>query len=168
MLPVRLVIMGPAGTGKTTLASALAAHWGIEFVDGDGLHLASNIAKMRRGEALTDDDRLPWLEAIADILRSHVERRRSVVIACSALKRAYRDLLRKADPGLRLVFLNAPRAVLEARVADRTGHFLPAELVADQCAQLERPGPDENVLTLDATAPVAALVANVQSWLLTG
>lgn len=159
-----VLLMGPAGSGKTTLGREVAAWLCTEFVDGDALHSASNIEKMRREERLTDADRDPWLDRIAAVIRAHVAGR-GIVVACSALKRAYRDRLRGADATLKLVLLNAPQIVLEERVRARQGHYMPAELVADQCAQLEIPGADEPALLLDATAPVEALLLQVQNWL---
>lgn len=143
--------MGVAGSGKTTLGAALAAQFGAPFVDADDLHPAANVAKMARGEALGDADRAPWLERVAEALAGG-----PVVVACSALKRAYRDRLRRAG-GVRFLHLDAPREVLAARLAGRRGHFMPASLLDSQLATLEVPGPDEAV-TLDASLPPEALL----------
>jgi gluconokinase len=159
-----VLLMGPAGSGKTTLGQEVAAWLGTEFVDGDALHSTANIEKMRRGEGLTDADRGPWLDRIAAVLRSH-RAGHGIVIACSALKRAYRNRLRSADPTLKLVVLNAPPFVLQERVRARQDHYMPAELVEDQCEQLEIPGADEPALLLDATAPLGELLLQVQNWL---
>jgi carbohydrate kinase (thermoresistant glucokinase family) len=134
---------------------------GIAFIDADDLHPAANIAKMRRGEALTDTDRQPWLDRVAIEIAHAATVDRSLVIACSALKRAYRDRLRAADPALLIVFLDASQEKLEARLKAREGHFMPASLVASQLATLERAGSDEHALTLDAERPVEKLVAQV-------
>ena len=165
MRPVRVVLMGPAGSGKSVLGERLSAQLGIPFVDGDKLHPAANIEKMRRGEPLSDADRWPWLDAIAAVLRSRANAGDSVAVACSALKRSYRDRLRAGDPHLNLVLLNAPLAVLQKRVARRSGHYMPASLVQDQCDQLEWPAPDEGALVLDATEPVGQVADAVSRWL---
>jgi len=141
---LRLVVMGVSGCGKTTLGAALAARLGAGFVDADDLHPPANRAKMARGEALTDEDRAPWLDLVTGVLRD----RAPVVVACSALRRAYRDRLREAGK-VRFLHLAAPREVIAARLAARQGHFMPASLLDSQYATLEPPGPDEAV-TLDA------------------
>ncbi len=158
---VRLVVMGASGVGKTTLGKALAEKIGCAFVDADDLHPPANVAKMRRGEALDDADRAPWLDAVAGEIARCAGEGRCVVIACSALKRAYRDRLRRADAALVFIYMEATRAVLEDRLARRTTHFMPASLVASQLATLEPPGADERVIRVDATLPVAELVAEV-------
>jgi carbohydrate kinase (thermoresistant glucokinase family) len=153
--------MGPSGSGKTTVGLALAAALDCDFADADDLHPEANIEKMRRGEPLTDDDRWPWLARVADVIAAHKTHDRSVVIACSALKRIYRDRLREADPELILIVLDAPAAVLESRLKLRAGHFMPASLIASQIATLEPPGVNEHAHLLDATQPVDRLVARV-------
>lgn len=160
-MPHRLLVMGPSGTGKTTLGRALADALKVDFIEGDDLHPPENVAKMRRGEPLTDADRWPWLARIADTIVTHKRNNSSAVITCSALKRIYRDRLREADPALLFVALTAPRAVLESRLKARTAHFMPATLVESQIAAFEPPGTDENAITLDATQPIDALVAKV-------
>ncbi|MBV8801302.1 MAG: gluconokinase [Alphaproteobacteria bacterium] len=160
----RLVLMGPAGSGKTTVGKLFAARHGIPFVDGDALHPAANIAKMARGEALSDADRAPWLDRVAALLSEHAAAHRSIVIACSALKRSYRDRLREAGSGVRFALLTAPRAVLEERVRARADHYMPTSLVADQCDQLEPPAANEHALLLDATMPVENLAGEIAVW----
>lgn len=165
LAPARLVLMGAAGSGKTLLGQRLSAQLGICFVDGDSLHSAVNIEKMQRGEPLSDADRWPWLDKIASLVRARADAGESVIVACSALKRRYRDRLRAADPHLKLVLLNAPVSVLQDRVARRSGHYMPATLVRDQCEQLELPAADEGALVLDATEPVGRLADKVGAWL---
>ena len=154
-----LVVMGVAGSGKSTIASALARQLGREFRDGDSFHSADNVAKMARGEALSDHDRLPWLDSIAAWLAASPGR----IVACSALKESYRDRLRVAGPLLFLYLDIAPSTARE-RVSGRHGHFMPASLIDDQFATLERPTSDEpDVLWLDGEAPEPVLLARALS-----
>jgi gluconokinase len=150
-LPV--VVMGVSGSGKTTIGTRLAHALDLPFVEGDELHPRENIAKMSRGEPLTDEDRAPWLAAVGRVLTDSERYPSGVVVACSALRKAYRDRLRTRAPGVRFVFLDAPRTVIEPRVAARSHHFMPPSLLASQFATLERPGTEEtDVVTVDATA----------------
>ena len=150
---MRIVVMGVAGSGKSTLGAALATRLGAAFVDTDDLHPPANRAKMAAGTPLTDADRAPWLDLVAEVLRD----RAPVVVACSALRRAYRDRLREAG-GVRFLHLAAPKEAIAARMAARRGHFMPASLLDSQYETLEPPGPDE-ALTLDARLPPEALLA---------
>lgn len=157
-----IVVMGVSGSGKTTVGRALAAHDGLAFVDGDDLHPAANVAKMQAGHPLDDEDRWPWLDRVAATLADGAASPAGIVVACSALKRAYRDRLRAGAPGVRFVLLDLDEAEALARVAHRAHHYMPASLVASQFATLERPGPDEpDVLVVDGTAAVADIVAAV-------
>ena len=141
--------MGVSGAGKSTLAAALARALGAAFIEGDDLHPPGNIARMSAGEALSDDDRLPWLRAVADAL-AEAAADRGAVAACSALKRAYRDLIRRrAGLPVRFVYLEVDAATLGERLARRQGHFMPASLLQSQLADLEPPGPDEDALVVD-------------------
>lgn len=158
---LRLVVMGVSGVGKTTLGHALANRLGIAFLDADDLHPPANVAKMRRGEPLNDDDRAPWLAALAGELRRFRERDEGVVLACSALKRRYRKQLREGDENLILLNLTATYEVLKARLTSRPGHFMPAALLDSQLAALEPPDADEAALMLDAALPVSTLVESV-------
>ncbi len=142
----RIVVMGVAGSGKTTVGSELAAALGVEFVDGDSLHPPANVAKMRSGAALDDLDRWPWLDAIAEQLR----RPSGSVVACSALKRSHRDVLRRAAD-VRFVHLALDRTTAEARATLRTGHFLGPTLVSSQFDALEDPSGEADVSIVDAT-----------------
>jgi gluconokinase len=156
------------------VAQALAAQLGLDMVDGDDLHLPESVAKMRAGQALNDADRWPWLERIGQCLAQHVTPelpsrfgRSGRVMACSALKRSYRDRLRSLAPAVRVVFLDGDAELIRQRLSARLGHYMHAELLASQLQTLERPQPDEpDVLTLDLSLPVAELVrlAQAQLW----
>jgi gluconokinase len=152
-----VVIMGVSGAGKSTIGTLVARRLGLSFHDADDFHPAANIAKMSAGQPLTDEDRWPWLDAIGAHLQAHAAT--GCVVTCSALKRAYRDRLRAAAPGLRFVFLHGAQALVAARQAARQGHFMPASLVASQFATLEHPAPDEGVIELDVDAPPDAIAA---------
>jgi carbohydrate kinase (thermoresistant glucokinase family) len=157
---VVLVVMGPSGAGKTTVGRALAVALGWHFVEGDDLHPAANVAKMRRGEGLTDEDREPWLRAIAATAADALDRGLSIVIACSALKARYRDVIRGGRDDVHFVYLSAGPELLRRRVATRSGHFAGPALVTSQLAALEEPV--EDALTLDARQPVDALVTSIR------
>jgi gluconokinase len=150
-----LVVMGVSGAGKSTVGARIAATLGLPFADADDFHPAANIAKMSRGEALSDADRAPWLDAIGAHLAAHAAS--GCVVTCSALKRAYRDRLRAAAPALRLLFLTGAPALIAARQESRADHFMPASLVASQFATLEPPGADEDAILLDVAAAPDAL-----------
>jgi gluconokinase len=154
-----IVVMGVAGSGKTTLAARLAEKLGIPFVEGDSLHPPANVKKMAGGIPLTDDDRWPWLEAIGE--RMEVERvtGHGVVVACSALKRAYRDCLRTHVHGkIHFFLLDGSRQLIGDRMKHRKGHFMPPALLDSQFATLERPAPDEHAVILDISHKPAQLV----------
>lgn len=144
--------MGVSGSGKTTVGEALAARLGVRFADADALHPRANVDKMAAGIPLTDDDRWPWLDLVGAELAGG-----DVVVACSALRRAYRDRLRRAAPGLRLVFLHGSPALLAERMGHRPGHFMPTSLLDSQLATLEPPAPDENALHFDVAESVDAI-----------
>ena len=149
---MKLVVMGVSGCGKTTLGKALADRLGASFVDADDLHPPENVEKMRQGQPLTDADRAPWLDLVANTLRTNAP----VVVACSALKRAYRARLRQAGE-VRFLHPAAPFDVIAARMAARQGHYMPPALLASQFSTLEPPGPDEAV-TLDASLTPDAIL----------
>jgi gluconokinase len=138
-----IVVMGVSGAGKSTVGAALAARLGVGFVDADALHPAANVDKMAAGIALTDDDRWPWLALVGSTLAGAASE--GLVVACSALRRAYRDAIRAAAPEVLFVHLAVPRADLDERVAGRPGHFMPASLLDSQLETLEALGPDEGV-----------------------
>lgn len=159
--------MGVSGCGKSTLGAALAEALGLPFVEGDELHPPANVAKMAAGIPLTDADRDGWLATIAARLSDSTAVQRGVVLSCSALKRAYRDRLRAAAPGLRFVHPSADASVLEARMAQRTGHYMPPSLLPSQLRTLEPPAPDEHAISLDATQPPDALLRQALARLTT-
>lgn len=152
---VSVVVMGVSGSGKTTMGELLAARLGVPFVDGDDLHPAANVEKMRSGHPLTDEDREPWLDVIGARLAES-----PVVIACSALKRVYRDRLRTAAPRLRLVYLRGSAGLLRHRMERRVGHYMPPRLLESQLATLEPPEDDERPIVLDVTGDPDALASH--------
>ena len=154
-----LILMGVAGSGKTTLGEALSRRLGWEFRDADRFHPPANIAKMSAGTPLQDADRWPWLQAIRNHMVSEHAAGRSGIIACSALKQTYRDLLGGAgDPWVRFVHLSGSRDLIEGRMRAREGHFMPVSLLDSQFATLESPA---DAITLDIASPPEALVDEV-------
>jgi gluconokinase len=156
--PLVVLVMGVSGSGKTTVGSLLAERLGARFGDADAFHPPANVEKMSKGIPLGDEDRWPWLDAIAAAIAAWRAEGRDVVFACSALKRAYRDRLRAGCGDLRLVHLAGDEELLAGRMVKRTGHFMPATLLRSQLATLEAPGPDEAPITLDVRFPPDALV----------
>jgi gluconokinase len=159
--PPILVVMGVAGAGKTTVCELIASGLGWRFVDGDDLHPQANIDKMRSGVPLTDADRAPWLEAIGDWIDGRAARSEPGVVACSALKRAYRDALRAGRPQVRIVYLRGSQSRIAERLAERSGHFWPARLLASQFADLEPPGADEDAIVVGVEQPPEAVAKAV-------
>ena len=157
-VPLAVVVMGVSGCGKSTVGQQLAEALGAAYIEGDAFHPPANVARMAAGIALTDEDRAGWLEALAAQLAAARREGRSVVLACSALKRTYRDTLRSGAPGLRLVHLHGRREPFAARLAARQGHYMAASLLDSQLATLEMPGEDEAPITLDIDAPPDVLV----------
>ena len=156
-----VVVMGVSGSGKTTVAVMLAGALHCQFLEGDDLHPPSNVTKMHGGTPLTDADRWPWLRKIAaeiDSWRSHGE---SGVVTCSALKRAYRDILIGDRPDVTLVYLRGSRALIQQRMAARHEHFMPVALLDSQFATLEEPGPDERPVVVDIGGRPAEIVAEI-------
>jgi gluconokinase len=156
--------MGVAGSGKSVVGAALAHALGVEFVEGDRYHSALNVERMSRGIPLTDDDRAQWLRLLAERISEARLAGRGLVIACSALKRSYRDVLRAGASNVRFVFLEGDRALIADRIARRSGHFMPPSLLDSQLATLEAPSSDENAWVCDVRKSprelVAALVAD--------
>lgn len=154
--------MGVSGSGKSTIGSALAARLDVPFVDGDDLHPAANVDRMRAGEPLSDEDRRPWLDAVGAWLAAHPE---GGVTACSALRRSYRDRLRAHAPSAWFVHLDGDPALVAGRQAARRGHFMPASLQASQQATLEPLEPDEPGVRVDVALPPETLVEQVLALL---
>jgi len=155
---VILVVMGVAGCGKTTIARMLAERLGWRFQEGDALHPPANVAKMSAGTPLTDDDRWPWLHTIAGVMDGWRAEGASGIVTCSALKRAYRDILVGGHPDVRIVHLAGEKALIAARMAARKGHFMPTALLDSQFATLEPPGADENPIVVDIGAEAETIV----------
>lgn len=159
--PCALVVMGVSGSGKSTIADRLAARLGWRCEDGDRFHPASNVAKMSAGHPLTDEDRWPWLQAIADEIDRVCQAGERAVIACSALKHAYRDILVHGRSDVRIVFLEGPQDLIAGRLATRKGHFMPPGLLTSQFATLEPPETTEHAVTVSIDAPVEAIVDDI-------
>jgi gluconokinase len=149
--PLVLVVMGVSGSGKTTVGRLLADALSADFTDGDDLHPEANRAKMAAGRPLTDADRAPWLAAVGAWIDEHLAAGRRGVIPCSALRRRYRDQLRR--PGVGFVYLNGSYELIAERLRQRHGHFMPADLLESQFADLEPPQPDEHALSVDISLP---------------
>lgn len=151
-----VVVMGVAGCGKSTLGANLARALGWPFGEGDAFHPPANVEKMAARVPLTDADRRPWLEALARAIAGHEAAGQSSVVACSALKRAYRDILRNGAPRVRFLHMHGDFEVLAERLAGRKGHFFPADLLRSQFETLEPLGPDEDGLVVDVALPPEA------------
>jgi gluconokinase len=163
--PRALIVMGVSGSGKSTIAAALADKLGWRFADGDQFHPPENVAKMKAGQPLDDADRWPWLQAIADEIYRVIAAGEYIVIACSALKRAYRDLLVHGRRDVQLVHLDGSEALIAARLKQRRDHFMPPGLLASQFATLEPPAPEEHVLVVPIDRSVASIVAAIVAQL---
>jgi gluconokinase len=155
------IVMGVSASGKTTVGIPLAKRMGWQFLEGDDLHPPANVAKMKSGHPLTDADRWPWLRAIAAHIDAWRAQGISGVVTCSALKRAYRDIIIGDRPDVRLVYLQGDRDLLAERAANRHGHFMPPSLLDSQLATLEEPGPDENPITVHVGPAPEALVEEI-------
>jgi gluconokinase len=163
--PAVVIIMGVSGSGKSTIGAMLAAHLSWQFEDGDWFHPAANVEKMHKGIPLTDDDRRSWLAAIADWIDQTRRSGGHSVIACSALKRRYRDVLIGDRREVRLVYLKGGQALIARRIATRHEHFMPQSLLHSQFEALEEPGPDENPVTVSIAPQPRAIVDQILSAL---
>jgi gluconokinase len=160
-MPCALVVMGVSGSGKSTIGDKLAKRLGWTYEDGDRFHPASNVAKMSAGHPLTDEDRWPWLQAIADEIDRVCLTGSHAVIACSALKRTYRSVLVHGRSDVRIIFLNGTQELIAGRLAQRKGHFMPPGLLASQFKTLEPPAPAEHPVTVSIDAPVDAIISDI-------
>jgi gluconokinase len=159
--PCALIVMGVSGCGKSTIAKALADRLGWRFEDGDSFHPAANVAKMKAGHPLNDDDRWPWLQAIADEIDRASAAGERIIIACSALKRAYRDVLVHGRDDIIIVYLEGSRELIAERLRQRKGHFMPPGLLDSQFDTLEPPRASEHPLVVSIDATVDAIVDDV-------
>jgi len=158
---VIVLLMGPAGSGKTTIGKLLAAKLSWEFADGDDFHPPANIEKMARGVGLTDEDRVPWLISIRDAMRQWQAQGRNVILACSALKRSYRELL-GINSNVQLVYLKGSHELLQGRLRSRKGHYANEQLLASQLVDLEEPS---EAITIDAASSPEEIVAEIRKRL---
>ena len=156
-----ILVMGVSGSGKTTVGERLAKRLGWTFVEGDRLHPDANVEKMRQGIPLTDADRWPWLDRIGEELKEWGRLGRSGVLTCSALKRAYRDHIRRARPDVRFVYLKGSEALIQDRVGARHHEYMPGSLLHSQFEALEEPAPDEGVVTVEARESVETEVTEI-------
>ena len=148
--PHAIIVMGVSGCGKSSIGLKISDALGMQFIEGDQLHPASNVEKMSKGIPLTDDDRMPWLDLIGQTMKASLDRGQGVIVSCSALKRIYRDRLRKAVNGkLCFVYLSGSKELLTKRMGERKGHFMPASLLESQLATLEVPTGELGVVTVD-------------------
>ena len=159
-----VIIFGVSGVGKTTIGKLLARELGWRFIEADGFHPAANIGKMRNGHPLTDEDRWPWLEELRQQIERSLSARKNAVLACSALKRAYRDHLRVSET-VKFVFLRGDYALVEKQLHSRHGHFMDANLLQSQFDDLEEPQPDENVLTIELGRTPKEIVESIEAKL---
>jgi gluconokinase len=163
--PCALIVMGVSGSGKSTIADKLATRIGWRYEDGDKFHPASNVAKMKAGHPLTDEDRWPWLRAIAAEIDRVGTAGEHVIIACSALKRAYRDILVHGRGDVRIVYLKGSQQLIAERLAARKHHFMPPDLLPSQFRTLEPPQESEHPVTVSIDAPVEAIVNDIMRQL---
>ena len=161
--PIVLIVMGVSGCGKTPVAALLAGRLGWRFQEGDALHPPANVDKMRHGVPLNDADRLPWLDSIGALIDRWSAEGASGIITCSALKRAYRERIRAGRPAVEFIFLRGARELVSARLARRSGHYMPASLLASQFEALEEPGADEPVIAVDIGRPPDQIVEAILS-----
>ncbi len=160
-----VIVMGVSGCGKSTVAAGVGAAMDLPFAEADRFHPAANIAKMEAGTPLVDADRWPWLGELSGWMAAQAREGHSTVMACSALRRSYRDLLRSGPPSLDFIHLDGPLEVISERMSGRAGHFMPVSLLQSQFDTLEPLGADESGVVLDVRRPPEALVAEAVAWL---
>lgn len=155
--PIHLVVMGVSGCGKSSVGAALSSRLAIPYADGDDLHPAENVDRMRQGKPLTDQDRWPWLDHCG---RALADAQDGLILGCSALRRVYRDRLRSASgmPDLFFIHLTGSHALLHKRMSARQGHYMPASLLQSQLDTLEPPGPDENAVAIDIDQSIQTII----------
>jgi len=159
-----IIVFGVSGAGKTTVGKLLACELGWRFIEADDFHPAANIEKMRSGHPLSDEDRSPWLDCLRNQIAQLLAAGESAVLACSALKRAYRDRLRAGDD-IKFVFLRGDYAVVEKQLRGRRGHFMSPELLRSQFDDLQEPKPDENVLTIELGPTPEEIIEEIKTKL---
>ena len=159
-----VVIWGVSGAGKSTIGQLLARELGWRFIEGDDFHPPANIEKMKRGEPLTDEDRQPWLQSLREVIQQSLAANENAVLACSALKKKYRDLLR-VNPNVKFVFLRASRERIARQIKHRRGHFFEPKLLESQFADLEEPESTEDVLSLEDESDPRTMVEKIRSGL---
>ena len=159
--PVIVVVMGVSGSGKTTVAALLAAALGARFQEGDDLHPPKNVEKMHSGIPLTDADRIPWLQKIAEVIDGWRARGEAGVLTCSALKRSYRDIIIGDRPGVTLVYMKGSQSLIRARMAARHEHFMPLALLDSQFRTLEEPTADEHPVIVNVGDSPTEIVAEI-------
>ena len=164
MAPIVIVVMGVSGCGKTTVARLVAQRAGWRFAEADEFHSPANVAKMRSGVPLTDEDRAPWLAAIAAYIATARASQEPAVITCSALKRRYRDVIVGARPDVALVYLKGDYDTIARRMTTRAHHYMPVSLLQSQFDALEEPGADERALSISIDFPPETIVERVMAY----
>jgi len=165
MMKMNIVVMGVCGSGKSTLAERLASHLGSVFLEGDLYHSPENVSKMTAGIPLNDRDRTPWLSTLAEQIRLNNREGRHSLLACSSLKRSYRDQLRREAGDLLFIYLQGDEITLKERLQSRQGHYMNISLLQTQLNDLEEPGLDEPCLTLPITQTIEEMLSNTLQWL---
>ena len=168
MRTTHIVVMGISGSGKSTVANGLVQATGFAFAEADEFHPQANVDKMAAGHALTDEDRWPWLQALADWMAARADEGTSTVMACSALRRSYRDVLRRGAATVQFVHVDGPASVIRERMNHRDGHFMPASLLDSQIDTLEPLEDDESGVVLDVSKRPQELVDEALAWLRRG
>ena len=160
-VPLVFIVMGVAGSGKSTVAQSLAQRLGLDYLEGDQFHSTENIVKMRDGIPLTDEDRWPWIEKMNTYIRLELQRGDGVTLASSALKKIYREKLTAGLPGAKFIYLKGSKELIVGRMAARVGHFMPLALLDSQFAILEEPQADENAITVSIDATPGEIIGEI-------